>query len=117
MSRRRKYRRLLAAAAAAGLIAAPPASALSAGAPLPIEHAPLEQDQTAGHVRHTARAITHAPPGTPAWSATATDADAVTPVPASDQDGPQTWLILVGLTGAAVVAGGSAGAIRHHRPA
>jgi hypothetical protein len=36
-------------------------------------------------------------------------------VPAGDDDGPQTWLILLGLTGAAIAAAGAAGAVRHRR--
>jgi hypothetical protein len=96
------------------------------------------QDLRGEHARDAARGITVAPPATPKQDLRgehARDAARLTPapitraaapaaqpakaLPAADDDGgrAQTWLIvLVGLAGAAIAAGGTAG-VRSHRHA
>jgi hypothetical protein len=96
------------------------------------------QDLRGEHARDAARGITVAPPATPKQDLRgehARDAARLTPapitraaappaqpakaLPATDDDGgrAQTWLIvLVGLAGAAIAAGGTAG-VRSHRHA
>jgi hypothetical protein len=67
-----------------------------------------KQDLRGEHARDAAR-LTPMPMTLPA------DPEKALPAPATDDDGPQTWLILLGLTGAAIAAGGTAGAVRHRR--
>ena len=139
MSLRPTSRHFVAAAVAAGLLAAPAAQARVAdeGTRAAAQTSSLagtvspKQDLRGEMARDAARAITHAAPVTPKQDLRGEMArDAARPVPvitsappepapktliATDDDGPQTWLILLGLTGAAIAAGGTAGAVRHRR--
>jgi hypothetical protein len=116
MSLRPISRSVVAAAIAAGLLAAPAAQARVAdeGSRAAAQTSSLagtvtpKQDLRGEHARDAAR-LTPVPMTLPA------DPEKALPAPATDDDGPQTWLILLGLTGAAIAAGGTAGAVRHRR--
>jgi hypothetical protein len=142
MSLRSTSRSLLAAAIATSLLASAPALARTADdgvrtSSLAGTVSP-GQDLRGEHARDAARAITHAAPVTPSQDLRgehARDAARLTPMPvtlspatpaqpakalpATKDDGGRatTWLIvLVGLAGAAIAAGGTAG-VRSHRHA
>jgi hypothetical protein len=146
MSLRSTSRSLLAAGIAASLLASAPALARTAdeGGGAAVRTSSLagtvspSQDLRGEHARDAARAITHAPPAGPSQDLRgehARDAARLTPMPVTlppdaqaqpakalpattDDDGrARTWLIvLVGLAGAAIAAGGTAG-VRSHRHA
>jgi len=146
MHLRSTSRSLLAATMAASLLAATPALARTAdeSSRATVQTSSLAgtvspgQDLRGEHARDAARGITGAPPATPKQDLRgehARDAARLTPapitraaapaaqpakaLPATDDDGgrAQTWLIvLVGLAGAAIAAGGTAG-VRSHRHA
>jgi hypothetical protein len=143
MSLRSTSRSLLAAGIAASLLASAPALARTADEGVRTSSlagtASPRQDLRGEHARDAARAITHAPPAGPSQDLRgehARDAARLTPMPVTlppdaqaqpakalpattNDDGGRatTWLIvLVGLAGAAIAAGGTAG-VRSHRHA
>ena len=114
MSLRPSSHPFAAAALAAGLLAAPAAQARVADeGPRAITHTPpvtQHQDLRGEMARDAARPV-------PVVTTSGPLQPAPQPLPATDGDGPQTWLMLLGLTGAAIAAGGTAGAVRHRRVA
>ena len=138
MSLRSTSRHLLAAAIAASLLASTPALARPADEGVPpraIPHAPpVKQDLRGEHARDAARAIpiplaplqdlrgelardAARPAPVPVTPAAGTQAQPAKSLPATDDGRNRTWLIvLVGLAGAAIAAGGTAG-VRSHRHA
>jgi hypothetical protein len=142
MSLRSTSRSLLAAAIATTLLASAPALARTADEGVRTSSlagtVSPGQDLRGEHARDAARAITHAAPATPSQDLRgehARDAARLTPMPitrpadtaaqpakalpatGTDDGRSRTWLIvLVGLAGAAIAAGGSAG-VRSHRHA